>query len=118
MSRRADESGQAAPLLVVVMLVVGLMISGLIALGSELRLRGRAQAVADVSALAAADDPARVDRVAASNEATVVSVATAPGGVVTVVVDLHGRRAVAAASRGCTSTMQRCWNRARIGFAR
>lgn len=100
MTQRADESGQAAPLLVVVMMVGALVISGLIALGTELRMRGRAQAIADVTALAAAADPTAAATVAASNHASVVSIEPHAGGVVTVIVDLHGRHAVAAAARG------------------
>ena len=93
-----SERGQAAPLLAVTILVVGLVTVALVDLASELAGRGRAQAVADLTALAGTAGRAPADLVAARNGAAVVRWSEGPDSTVTVVVELDGRRAVAAAT--------------------
>lgn len=60
----------------------------------------RAQAVADVVALAAVQGPSAADAVAEANAATLVAVEQVGGATVVVTVELHGARAVAAAAPG------------------
>jgi len=97
-TRRRGVAGQATPLLLVVIALASVASLAFVELGSEGVQRGRLQAVADVTALAAAHDVAAAADVAAANSATVVSVHEDADGVVTVVVERGDRRAVAAAT--------------------
>lgn len=90
-------------MVVVVMLVAAVIGAALVGLAEESIGRSRAQAVADLVALATASDPAAGARVAAANGGRLEAVRPGPsrdGGVgVTVVVRVAGRSAVAAAER-------------------
>lgn len=102
MSRSRGEAGQALPLVIVVSTVLTVLLVGaLVGLGVEARLRGRAQAVADLVALAAVAHPddGSAELVARRNGAELTWRTWDPDGAVTVVIDLGGRRAVAAAAR-------------------
>jgi len=95
---RPGERGQATILLIGVLVVVVVIAAALIELGAEGTRRGRLQAVADLTALAAvhaSDDGAGVAR---RNGAAVVSIDRGGDGSVTVVVESDGRRAVASAA--------------------
>lgn len=80
------------------MVVVGAIVGALVELGAESVARGRLQAAADLTALAAAHDAAAGAAVATSNGVALVEVRPGADRSVTVVVARDGRRAVASAS--------------------
>ena len=94
---RGRESGQATVLLVAVMFVTAALVAALVGLGAELVQRGRLQAAADLTALAAAHDRRLGADVASRNGATLVDVRRSDEHTVVVTVERGGRRAVAAA---------------------
>lgn len=99
MIRRRGDGGQSTVLVMAVIAVVVAVCGALVELGSELVVRGRAQAVADLAALAATWGDDRAGTVARRNGAVLVSASSPDGARTEVVVDLDGHRAVAVAER-------------------
>lgn len=98
MSRARGDGGQSSLLAIAVVLVVAAVCGALVELGAELTVRGRAQAVADLVALAATWGEEPAEQVARRNGAELVSLVTS-GDRAEATVELDGRRAVAAATR-------------------
>lgn len=92
------ERGQASVLAIGVIVLIAAVGGALVGLAAELVARGRAQAVADLTALAATWGDDRATTVAGRNGATVLSIDHA-GSRSQVVVEVAGRRATAAAER-------------------
>ncbi|HQV57539.1 MAG TPA: hypothetical protein PKV27_05980 [Ilumatobacteraceae bacterium] len=112
MDRR--ESGQAIPLLLIVVTLAALTLVGVGKLGSRMIARQRAQAAADATALAGVTlGDAGARQVAASNSATVVSLAideAADGVTCSVVVIVDGVTAQAQATdRPTTAGARPAW---------
>ncbi|MFN8049880.1 MAG: pilus assembly protein TadG-related protein [Acidimicrobiales bacterium] len=93
-----DERGQSTLLMAGVMVVIAVIGGALGQLGMEIVGRARVQAVADLTALAASHGDAEGTSIARRNGAVVVQL-DHDGDVVTVVVQVDGRRAVASAER-------------------
>lgn len=91
------EQGQAAPLVIMIAIIVVLALGAVLGLGAEAVDRGRTQAIADLTALAAAHGDTQGAAVAARNGASIVRLSHGDNSVITVVVDREGRRAVASA---------------------
>lgn len=96
--RACPERGQSSLLAVAVIVVVLAIGSALTGLAWELVVRGRAQAIADLTALAATWGDEHAGDVAGRNGASVVSL-DHDGARSEVVIDVAGRRATAAADR-------------------
>lgn len=95
------ERGAAVLLVAAVMVVAVALALGTARVGDAMLRRHRAQAVADVAALAAAvADSTAAHRVARANGAVVVDTASAGDGTVRVTIELDAARAVAAAAPG------------------
>jgi hypothetical protein len=94
----ASERGQSSLLVVAILTVVAAIGAAIFGLGLEAVGRARAQAVADLTALAATHGDAEGGAIATANGAAHV-VSRHEGDAVTVVVDVAGRRAIATADR-------------------
>ncbi len=98
MTRSRGAAGQSTVLVLAVLLVVAAVALALVGLGAEGVQRGRLQAIADVTALAAAHGRDIGETVAARNGVDLVDLREATDGSVTVTVAHDGRRATASAT--------------------
>jgi Flp pilus assembly protein TadG len=97
--RTDDDRGQALPLLAGALALVVMLMLGLVALGTTVDDRARAQTAADAAALAgAADGRVAAEGAAAANHASLERF-TSQDGEVEVVVRAGGSRATARAGR-------------------
>lgn len=98
-ARRRGSAGQSSVLLLAVLFVLAAVVAALVGLGAESVHRGRVQAIADLTALAATHGESEGRSIAGANGAAIVALSEGSEGAVTVTIERGGRRAVASATR-------------------
>lgn len=96
--RARGSAGQSTVLVLAILFVTAAIALAIVSLGAEGVQRGRLQAIADLTALAAAHGGAAGHAVAQRNGVDLVSVREGDDGSVVVTIERDGRRAIASAT--------------------